>query len=938
MRVLSLAIALSCISAFSAAIMSRSIGINNLALYSVAGASSNAAGDTIVLSTGAFPINIGEGDSGVIGGQSFIVLCRADSQTLALASPLASAASGARVTLSRAYASISAWEAAAPVDLVTADVVWKGVCYDDGAFIDQVKIQGSTTDSAHYKWLTVAEGQRHTGLFGTGARLKHSYADGSSWSAMNIFDDYFRIEWLELYGEGDRTGNGLAEMNAPSGATGAGAIFINHVMIHDVVFGASFNGSSTRLVTFANSVISHTMNHSFMGRSAATNTVRCYNSAVVYGPSPVSLGGFRYCYAKNCLAFNYGPGNGYANFMSCDPASDYNASGDNSAPGANSLKGLTATACLKRLVADSALDVHLAAASPVIGRGDSAGCSEYASDLDNEVRTSWDIGPDMYSTANHEKPPFTPWVAPDTAFLPAFPGCQGWGAVAIGGRGGSIIHVTNLNASGSGSFKAACEASGAKIIIFDVSGVIDLANVPINITSNTTVLGQTSPAGITLNNGGLYSAGQTNIIVRYIRVRRSADEPDGDCFRFGNGCSNIVIDHCSAMWCSDELVDISYNTRNITLCYTNLSEPGYCSNAYGSGSGMGNNRTAFLGGGVDGRVTLWRCVFSQAFGRVPCLTNYGAWSPAGKTFELINNVYYNCMASPESFYYDNSVPLNLVGNWYRGLNSTIHFGSAPPKMWVHASQNYHYPYPNSLNQSVQYAYISQTTVLGYKDSLIMPVKTTRITTAAEAFDTVIHTVGVLPWDSAEARTVTNIVNGTGSLVDFCDLPDTIDPFITDNPPKPADTDNDGIPDFWESSHGLNPNLATDARSDMGGYNAIEAYAHWLSDSLEQAAMAATIGNETRPLPAAGSAFSLAAQPNPFNGSTTFRAVLPSGQPGRLSVYDISGKKVASWDLAGKGRELAVRWDASSKIASTGIYYCRLEAGKRVLHLKVALIK
>lgn len=924
---------------FSVSVVSRSIGINNLPLYSIdADASSNASRDTITLSTGSFPINIGEGDSIVIGTQTAFILTRVNDKKVSLSAPLSSPAASSNISIFRTYKTISAWEAAAPANLVTSDMIWKGVCYDDGVFVDQVKIQGSITDSSHYKWLTVAEGQRHTGIYETGARLIHSFAGGTSWAALNIYDDYSHIEWLEIFGDEGRAGNGIAEMNA---ATGSAKLTINNVMIHDVIFGLSFNNTSTRLINFSNSTVSHTFNHAILGRSSSPSTVRCINITMVYGATASgSLGGFRNCYVKNCVGLNYGPSNGYSNFMSCDPLSDFNVSSDGSAPGTHSLKNQTASACVRRLVVDSIPDFHLKTGSPCAGIGDSAGCSKFAVDLDGETRSdTWDAGADMLSSLVNVRPPFTPWLPPETAFLPAFPGAQGWGAPATGGRGGDIIHVTNLNATGAGSLRAACAISTPKIIVFDVSGVINLANVPIDITSNTTIFGQTSPAGITINNGGLYASGKTNIILRHIRIRRSADKEDGDCIRFGNGCSKIVIDHCSVMWCSDELIDISYNTHSISILNTNMSEPGYCSYAYGGqpGQGLGNNRTALLATGVDGRMTIWRSLFSQAFSRVPCMTNNGVTSSMGKTYELINNVYYNCPFSPESFYLGNTVPLNLVANWYRGPSVAQHTGTQPPKMDVHSISNYHYPSATSLLPFAQKAYFVATTVKSFTDSFIAPKKTHVINTAAEAYDIVTRIVGALPRDSADRRTVLDVVNGTGGHVDFCNLPDDHDPFITTGPAKPVDTDNDGIPDTWETAHGLNPNLAADAKSDMGGYNAIEVYANALSDTLVAAALAAGIGSEKSQAPGVVNTPALSFSPNPFSGSAQFHVSLAQGQSAHLSLFDVRGKKVIQWSLKGSAKIQNITWKPTKDNAA-GVYYGKLTINGKNLHQRIVLMR
>ncbi len=110
--------------------------------------------------------------------------------------------------------------------------------------------------------------------------------------------------------------------------------------------------------------------------------------------------------------------------------------------------------------------------------------------------------------------------------VPAFPGAEGWGAAAVGGRGGAVLHVTNLNNSGPGSFRAACEASGPRTVVFDVSGIIQLTNKILITNSCITIAGHTAPgdgiivAGDTVDlNGGV-----SDVVVRYMRFRRSYDK------------------------------------------------------------------------------------------------------------------------------------------------------------------------------------------------------------------------------------------------------------------------------------------------------------------------------------------------------------------------------------------------------------------------------
>ena len=159
--------------------------------------------------------------------------------------------------------------------------------------------------------------------------------------------------------------------------------------------------------------------------------------------------------------------------------------------------------------------------------------------------------------------------------IPSFPGAEGWGAVTVGGRGGAVLHVTNLNDSGPGSFRAACEASGPRTVVFDISGIIQLNwSNEVQITNpDITIAGQTAPgdgviiAGATTDMTGDVS----DVLVRYMRFRRSFDtnkwaawaanpggnrDPRGQCLVGMSTVSNIMIDHVSVSWGTDENMSI----------------------------------------------------------------------------------------------------------------------------------------------------------------------------------------------------------------------------------------------------------------------------------------------------------------------------------------------------------------------------------------------
>ena len=129
---------------------------------------------------------------------------------------------------------------------------------------------------------------------------------------------------------------------------------------------------------------------------------------------------------------------------------------------------------------------------------------------------------------------------------PAFPGAEGHGRYVTGGRGGKVVHVTNLNDSGTGSFRSAVSGSAKKIVVFDVGGVIALRS-NVNIGANTTIMGQTAPApGITLRYYSVNPNGN-NIVMRFIRIRRGQEKDvnDGADATTARHFTGMMLDHCS---------------------------------------------------------------------------------------------------------------------------------------------------------------------------------------------------------------------------------------------------------------------------------------------------------------------------------------------------------------------------------------------------------
>ena len=268
--------------------------------------------------------------------------------------------------------------------------------------------------------------------------------------------------------------------------------------------------------------------------------------------------------------------------------------------------------------------------------------------------------------------------------IPAFPGAEGHGRYITGGRGGEIRHVTNLNDSGAGSLREALKGNNAKTIVFDVSGYIDLKS-QLDITSNTTIAGQTAPyPGITLRYYTIYFGKCDNVIVRFLRFRRSQvkDVNDGADATWGRRRNQIMLDHCSFSWSIDEVASF-YDNNNFTMQWCTVGEA-----QNDAGHGKGNHSYGGIWGGK--LASFHHNLLIHLNNRVPRFNGarYG-WGDYTKnmyydqykwentiqaeTVDLRNCVMYNwgngngCYGGPGGGY------INIVNNYYKsgpGTKST----------------------------------------------------------------------------------------------------------------------------------------------------------------------------------------------------------------------------------------------------------------------------
>lgn len=539
--------------------------------------------------------------------------------------------------------------------------------------------------------------------------------------------------------------------------------------------------------------------------------------------------------------------------------------------------------------------------------------------------------------------------------IPAFPGAEGWGANSTGGRGGAVVHVTNLQDYGPGSFREALSTETPKIIVFDTGGVINLEQ-PLIIHGNTYVAGQTAPGGVTLTNGGIlihYQGGDRNIILRFVRVRGvGLRDSDGDCIRMAGGV-DVIVDHCSGTWSCDETFDF-YAAYNTTCQWSILAE------AY-SGCVEGSNlgRFGYLGGDdKEGRQSLHHCLFAHYYGRTPLMSSYGVSTaaPTTKAFDVRNNLFYDCAGGGGYFHNDNRIPVNLTGNYYKGGRSGGYSTSSPAPndgttgTPVFTKANVMHTIPKMSPDTMQrYFWVAGSVNLWAKDSFAVPPTTT--TSGRQAYIDVLSGAGPFPRDSADRRFVSETMLGTG---EWANVDDPKDPFDIPKTAKVKDTDRDGMPDDWESAHGLNPSNGSDYSTKMNnGYDAIEVYVNELADSLSSCGVnrdsswMATVPNETGASFVPSGIPCLSAAPNPFAAGAGVRLSLSGlalldGQ-WSLGIYDLAGclvKRLTPSYEAG-GRTLWAYWDgrdARGNPARTGIYLCRLSAPGVSKAERVSLIR
>lgn len=400
----------------------------------------------------------------------------------------------------------------------------------------------------------------------------------------------------------------------------------------------------------------------------------------------------------------------------------------------------------------------------------------------------------------------------------AFPGAQGWGRFATGGRKGTVYHVTNLNDSGAGSLRDAVSKPN-RIVVFDVSGVINITD-RIVFARNLYVAGQTAPGeGITVYGNGVSFSGASNTIVKYMRFRMGSKGSSGkDAAGVANG-HNMIFDHCSFSWGLDETFSINDNgakaVSNITI----------------QNSIMGQGLLSHSAGGLmqADSITLYRNFYCD---------NSTRNNKIKGTNQYVNNIVYNwkngCYlmggdSQGESF-------VNTVGNLFINgpeSGSSHAFSRGNSNFHMYADDNWQ---DNNKNGKFDPYLIPQNEYDGGPDFQTKPYNYPPLETvkATTLIDNLLPDVGAsLPYrDMVDAYMVreTKTYGKQGALLSSEDqLPfGTPSSWKTADFEKPVDSDGDGMPDEWEKANGTNPNADDAMTIASNGYTNIENYVNSLS--------------------------------------------------------------------------------------------------------------
>lgn len=391
-----------------------------------------------------------------------------------------------------------------------------------------------------------------------------------------------------------------------------------------------------------------------------------------------------------------------------------------------------------------------------------------------------------------------PWTNANGAAStrPAFPGAEGYGAFAKGGRGGAIIPVTTLADSGPGSLRACIERRGPRVCVFRVGGVIRFTSKrPMIINPFITIAGQTAPGGgILLTHAGgkdaytpLVVKNTHDVIVRHIRVRpdrRGEDRGANGTFTIENS-QDVILDHVSGSWALDQNLSGYADNDRVTVSWSIFAE-----------GIQKHDKCALLASDPKRpqRFTFMTSLCASNGDRNP-----DANFPPGSCVDIVNNVLYNAASQfIEIWESYGGTPTNIVGNYIRtGPNTASHaYGIDKPTIGSTGKARIY------VADNVTDGRLKGMVVPYARDSLVgRPVcgNGRASLTAEEAYWAVLRKAGALPHDSFDTRIISEVRNRRGSIPK---APGPL-PVIAGGTPYP-DRDGDGMDDRWEQTHGTDP--------------------------------------------------------------------------------------------------------------------------------------
>jgi len=444
-----------------------------------------------------------------------------------------------------------------------------------------------------------------------------------------------------------------------------------------------------------------------------------------------------------------------------------------------------------------------------------------------------------------------------TAFAgePAFPGAEGFGARATGGRGGKVLIVDSLaddvRNPAPGTLRWACEAqSGPRIVVFRTGGIIELARAIVVRNPNLTIAAQTAPGEGVCLKGSAFSIQADNVIVRGLRSR-AGDGKVGTSGQYRRSLeilgpvSDVIVDHCTLGWGVDDDMNVyadkqGRGAKNLTVQWCFLTE-GLQHSIHQQGP---HSVAMTMGGGNIGPFSFHHNLLAHNGARNPRVV----W---GATGEFVNNVIYNWGGQAAVIEPFNPVKvrknkrrpaedemrparLNFVGNsWIAGPNSSasrheIVLKNATPGTALYFRDNFgpHRPADTGAGER-EAAVMSKSAGVAVDKPAVEPSNVT-VHPANSARTSVLDGAGaILPTrDAVDRRVVDEVRAGRGRIIDSPSDVGGYPDYPTGTPPQ--DTDNDGMPDAWETARGLDPARANaDGRDLDPNYDNVEVYVNSL---------------------------------------------------------------------------------------------------------------